>query len=83
MGPELVTRCFARHDLVKEALAPDVFYPLDWWNTRDLVTKPLNVPAQSYAVHLWNQLWAQRGMDKDGRYPADCAYEELKRRYGV
>jgi hypothetical protein len=83
MGPELVTRCFARHDLVKGALAPDVFYPLDWWNTRDLVTKPLNVPAESYAIHLWNQLWSHRGLDKDATYPSDCAYETLKRRYGV
>lgn len=83
MGPELVTRSFARHDLVKHALAPDVFYPLDWWNVRDLVSKPLDVPAQSYAVHLWNQLWTHRGMDKNAAYPADCAYETLKRRYDV
>ena len=83
MGPELVTRCFARHDLVAGALAPDVFYPVDWWNVRDLVTKPLNVPAESHAVHLWNQLWAHRGLDKDATYPPDCAYEELKRRYAV
>jgi len=82
-GPELVTRCFARHGLVAGALHPDVFYPLDWWNTRELVTKPLDVPAESYAVHLWNQLWAHRGLDKDATYPADCAYETLKRRYAV
>ena len=83
IGPELVTRSFARHGLVSGALHPDAFYPLDWWNTRDLVTKPLDVPAESYAVHLWNQLWAHRGMDKDATYPPDCAYEMLKRRYGV
>lgn len=83
MGPALVTRSFIRHGLATRAQHPNVFYPLDWWNTRELVTKPLDVPTESYAVHLWNQLWAHRGMDKDGTYPADCAYETLKHRFGV
>jgi hypothetical protein len=82
-GPDLVTRAFARHGLVSRALAPDVFYPLEWWNARELVMKPLDVPPQSYAIHLWNQLWSHKRLDKDGTYPADCAYETLKRRYGV
>lgn len=82
-GPELVTKRFQRHGLEVHALPPDVFYPVDWWNTPDLVTKPLQVGPATYAVHLWNQLWRAKGLDKDADYPAGCAYEMLKRRYGV
>lgn len=60
-----------------------MFYPVDWWNAVDLVTKPLSVGPDTYAVHLWNEIWRYKGLDKDGAYPASCAYEQLKRRYCV
>ena len=82
-GPKLVTQRFVRHGLMGHSLPPDVFYPLDWWRTEELVTKPLDVPGESYAVHLWNEIWRHKGLDKDGAYPRDCAFEALKRRYGV
>jgi hypothetical protein len=82
-GPELATKRFQRHGLEVHALPPEAFYPVDWWNTPDLVTKPLDVGPATYAVHFWNQIWRHKGLDKDGEYPASCAYEMLKRRYGV
>jgi hypothetical protein len=80
-GPLLVTHSFLRHGLDEHALPPDAFYPVDWWNTPDLVTKPLSVGPATYAIHLWNQIWKANGLDKDAVYPAGCAYDELKRRY--
>ena len=32
-------------------------------------------------IHLWNEIWRQRGLDKDASYPADSIYEQLKREY--
>ena len=82
-GPVLATKRFQRHGLEAHALPPEVFYPVDWWNAQELVTRPLMVGPQTYAVHLWNQMWRAKGLEKDGVYPADCAYEMLKQRYGV
>jgi len=83
IGPQLVTERFAHHGLLAHSLPPPVFYPNDWWNMDELVTKPLAVGPESYAIHLWNSLWLHKGYDKDARYPRFCAYEALKRRYGV
>ena len=83
IGPTLATRAFLHHGLEGHALPPDAFYPVDWWRTRDLVTKPLAVGPDSYAVHLWNGIWRHEGMDKDARYPEGCAYEQLKSRFRV
>ena len=80
-GPTLATRAFLHHGLEVHALPPDAFYPLDWWHTRDLVTKPLVVSPGSYGVHLWNGIWRHVGLDKDATYPTASAYETLKRRY--
>jgi mannosyltransferase OCH1-like enzyme len=82
-GPTLATRAFLRHGLEGHALPPEAFYPIDWWNTRDLITKPLAVGAESYAVHLWSGIWRHEKLDKDATYAEDCAYEQLKRRYGA
>jgi hypothetical protein len=82
-GPQLVTQRFVRHGLLAQSLPPEVFYPVNWWDMRELVTRPLAVGPETYAVHLWNGLWAHEGLDKDAQYPRDCAYEALKRRYGV
>jgi len=82
-GPELATKRFVRHGLEVHALPPAAFYPVDWWDTEDLVTKPIAFGPESYAVHLWNEVWRHKGLDKDADYPADCAYETLKRRYSV
>ena len=80
-GPLLATLRFLQHGLDVHSLPPDAFYPVDWWNAMDLVSKPLSFGPQSYGVHLWNGIWNANGLDKDGRYPAGCAYEELNRRY--
>ena len=82
-GPQLLTQRFTHHGLMGHALPPEVFYPVAWWRTVDLVTKPLEVGPESHAVHLWNEIWRHKGLDKDGSYPPDCAFESLKRRYGV
>jgi hypothetical protein len=41
------------------------------------------IHAESYAVHLWGEVWTQAGWDRNGRYPARSLFERLKRRHGV
>ncbi len=83
IGPRLVTDVFMRHGLQRFAMPAEAMCPLDWWNIKALVTAPLPALPNSYGVHLWNEMWRANELDKDGAYPADCAYEALIRRYGV
>lgn len=41
------------------------------------------ISGEAYAVHLWNEIWRQNGLDKNGRFDRRCLYERLRRRYGV
>ncbi len=83
IGPDLVTKRFARHGLDAHALAPSAICPIDWWDAEKLVAPSLAVPPGAHAVHFWNEVWRSKGMDKDAPYPADSLFETLKRRYEV
>ncbi len=39
------------------------------------------ITKDSYAVHLWNEIWRQNGLDKNFVYDNKCLYEILKRQY--
>lgn len=82
-GPDLATRAFLRHGLQHFALAPDVLCPVDFWRVGNLVAGPLQIQPEWHAIHFWNEMWRVGNLDKDASYPADCAYETLKRRYKV
>lgn len=38
---------------------------------------------QSYAVHLWNEVWRQNSLDENGRFHPDCLYERLKKQQQI
>jgi Alpha 1,4-glycosyltransferase conserved region len=39
------------------------------------------ITQDSYAVHLWNEIWRQNQLDKNDSFAKNCLYERLKRRY--
>jgi hypothetical protein len=48
------------------------------------LTEPLGrVRPESYAVHLWGEVWTNSGYDRNGAYPANCLFEQLKRRHRI
>jgi hypothetical protein len=57
-------------------------------DTKDII-RPIIRPYQqagkitndSYAVHLWNEIWRQNGLEKNLIYDEKCLYEILKRQY--
>jgi hypothetical protein len=83
IGPDLVTKRFARHGLDRFALPAAAICSVDWWNLHRLATSPLVEEPGMYALHFWNEVWRFQRMDKDAAYAPDGAYETLKRRYGV
>jgi hypothetical protein len=44
-------------------------------------TNPGKITKNSYAVHLWNEIWRQNSLDKDAQYSKNCLYERLKAKY--
>ena len=80
-GPDLATRVFLDRNLMSFALHPDVFCPVDFWRVSELVTQELTPRPNTYAVHLWNEMWRHAKLDKDGAYAPQSTFEALKRRY--
>ena len=82
-GPKLVGETVKKYSLERYVKPHDVFCPLDYaeWH-KVLEPEPEeSLIANSHAIHLWNWMWRDAGQDKNARYPDDCLYEKLKRRY--
>jgi len=45
--------------------------------------KGRRIEEGSYAVHLWNEVWRQNGLNKNDQFNADCLFERLKTKYNV
>jgi len=84
-GPALMGRLVDEMGFTDVETDPSVFYPIDWSDWRDLIAPgaPVEIGPRTKSVHLWSSLWTRNGADKDVEYPADCLYEELKRRFRV
>jgi len=54
-------------DWIRPIIRPDI--------KSDRITK------NSYALHLWNEIWRQNNLDKNATYHTTCLYERLKRQY--
>lgn len=56
---------------VKDALRR-IFKP---WVKADRIT------SETYAIHLWNEIWRSSQLDKYAQYHSSCLYEQLKTKY--
>lgn len=83
VGPELIARAIQAKGLGDFVSPPAVFCPVDYpdWASVLEPRPELTLPEETYAVHLWNEMWRQGGATKDARYPETSLYERLKRRY--
>jgi hypothetical protein len=63
----------------------EAFCPVPWFRWVDLVLpgRPLVFGPQTYAVHLWNEMWRRHAADKNETYAPRCLYEHLKSKYGI
>lgn len=82
-GPRLVQEAVMKCGLLRYVRPYEAFCPLsysDW----DRVLEPGGVGdfgPETYAVHLWNEMWRRAGEDKDASFHPDCLYERLKAKY--
>jgi hypothetical protein len=82
IGPRLMTRAVAAAGVPVRIMAPEAFFPIDFWRIWQLVLDR-RIPDGCHAIHLWNSGWRLHWLDPDAVYHPDCIYEQLKRRYGV
>lgn len=67
-GPEALTRAVHHFDIAEQVLPPEAFYPVHYANWRDTLTMTAGdlerLARNSYAVHLWAEMYRDVGMDK-------------------
>ncbi|HEY5954513.1 MAG TPA: hypothetical protein VIT18_09115 [Terrimicrobiaceae bacterium] len=80
-GPALLTdavRQSGREDAVQPG---DQFFPVPWWDYERLFFDEQLSIDHCCAVHFWNTMLRTAGVDKNADFPANSAFERLKRRY--
>ena len=63
-----------------------------WTDTKSLIDRNFKCKGYNdinklheeiYGIHLWNEVWRREGIDKNGIYPNDCLFEQLKLKYNI
>jgi mannosyltransferase OCH1-like enzyme len=81
-GPDLVASAIGRFALRRHLQPVFRFCPIDWHRWRDVVAPAApRLHPEAAAVQLWGAMWALGKADRDGTYPPESLYEQLKRRY--
>jgi len=71
---------FSLHNYVQPAVT---FCPIPHWDVMTMVAPGgnIDVSEDTYAIHLWHELWRQAGISGDAQFPATSLYEKLKKLY--
>jgi len=82
-GPRLTAEIVRKYSLGKYLKSHNFFCPLGYQEWQKLLEPQAeeSVIANSYCVHLWNEMWRGERQDKNAAYDPSCLYERLKRRY--
>lgn len=79
-GPRLMTEAVERFSLQQHKQPYYYFSPVGYFDWRR-VLEPGVLHEDSYAIHLWNEMWRAAGQDKNATYDSNCLYERLKSKY--
>jgi mannosyltransferase OCH1-like enzyme len=82
-GPRLVADAVRTLGLERFTKPAKTFCPVSYREWRSLITPDaaLEFDADTWAVHLWHEMWRRAEADKDRSYPPACQFERLKSRY--
>lgn len=82
-GPELLTDAVIKFELEEYVVDPVVICPVNYWNCQYFIYRSINenITKDTYAIHLWNEMWRRNKMDKSIIYSKNCIYEELQEKY--
>ena len=81
-GPRLLGEAVRRHALERFKKSHQVFCPIGYSDWQTLTTPgESRTSDETYAIHLWNEMWRHWEQDKNAPYPAGSLYEQLKKKY--
>lgn len=85
IGPQLVTQKIHEYKLEKYIQEPEVFYPINYWEWKDIFdpemrSKVLRRSAHSHTLQIWNQMLNREGADKDD-FPKKSAIDYYYKMY--
>ena len=82
IGPCLIKMAIFLHRKKDQVKDPNVFCPVDWFFSEldPLVSYEINL-TNSHSVHLWNEMWRRKDIDKNEKQEESTLYEKLKRDY--
>ena len=84
VGPLLVEQAVRVLDMRSCVKPTWTFCPVPWWEVKRLVTRGSIVEhlgAETYAIHLWNEVWERAGLDRNV-FPPESPYAYLREVYG-
>ena len=83
VGPRLVSNCVDKYNLEKYVKDHKVFCPLGFEEWHKVLNPNISLEfgQNTYAIHMWNEMWRRSSMDKNKKYNSSCLYERLKNRY--
>jgi hypothetical protein len=81
-GPELMEQSVIRHGLENFVQPWSVFCPIGFREWREVLSAdPPELPSDTVAVHLWNEMWRSAAQDKNAHYHPASLYERWRRLY--
>jgi mannosyltransferase OCH1-like enzyme len=82
-GPRLIADAVGRFNLERFAKPANMFCPVSYRDWRSFITPDAlqEFGADTWAVHLWHEMWRRAQADKDRIYPLGCQFERLKSLY--
>ena len=71
----------ADFNLQRFVYPPELFCSLNWWDFEKLIdpNSVFEIPPGAYAIHLWNEMWRRKKLEKDILYSAKSLYGKLQR----
>jgi hypothetical protein len=83
-GPKLINAAVKRFYLQDYIAKPEIYCPVNWWKFKKLTSRSFGLNdynKNTLAIHFWNELWKRYNIDKNGTFPPDSIYEQLKQLY--
>lgn len=83
IGPYLFDKAIKRFSLTSHLVPVHVFNPINYFEFTDILRPNFDVSrlANSYGVHLWNQMWKSDNINPDANCHPSSLYALLKGQY--
>jgi len=79
-GPSLVTDGVNKFCLNEFVKSYKLFCPIKWTESEKIIENT-SIPKESYTLHMWNEMWRRKGIDKNKTHSFDSLFERLYKKY--